>query len=178
MFSTPSREVEIRLTVSLPAGRRALRLSLRAYLGLFEPLMLLGMICLWGGGQIRPAWLHSAVRGTKSGHVQLYSGGSLRLISAATPFASNDPAAGINCRPTICNSRLVKFHCRASRQSKGVEGEGAGGPFLFAELTPVAPLSVYPAQVSMETGGGLSPDGDSYRAVSRRAALCTNDIFQ
>lgn len=52
MFSTPSQEVEIRLTVSLPPeqhelggfGGGVLKLSFHAYLG--KLLMLLSMICL------------------------------------------------------------------------------------------------------------------------------------
>lgn len=49
--------------------------------------------------------------------------------------------------------------------------------FLFAELTPVAPLSVYPAEVSMETGGGLSPDGDSYCAALISALMTFSNNF-
>lgn len=45
-------------------------------------------------------------------------------------------------------------------------------PLLFAELTPVALLSVYAAQVSMETGGGLSPGlRQLQRGVASRRSL-------
>lgn len=70
-------------------------------------------------------------------------------------LAKLDCVHHVSQTPTFCTQTrtLSHKHTHVCTHRKATEHL-----FLFVELTPVALLSVYPAEVSMETGGGLSQD--------------------
>lgn len=70
-------------------------------------------------------------------------------------MAKLDCVCHMSRKPPHFVHKLAHFHTNTHVRThrKAIEHR-----FLFVELTPVALLSVYPAEVSMETGGGLSQD--------------------
>lgn len=143
--------------------------------------------------KIRLTKLYFTIEGAEYSHVQLHRGDNLRFIlkphgknSSLWLFKSHKSLKLSYCRPgnmKCCLAKLDRVHHMSRKPSHFVHKlihfhtnthvcthrKAIEHLFLFVELTPVALLSVYPAEVSMETGRWCLP---GLRQLLHCAVLC------